>query len=376
MAMSGPIVAICGTRPELIKTAPVLREFQQAGVSNELILTGQHKELVSGLCQFFEIEKFSELDCSRAGSNLNILLSSLLVDLNSKLTELEPKFILVQGDTTSALAGALAGFHLGVPIGHIEAGLRTGDLHSPYPEEANRRLISQIATLHFTPTPGATNNLMSEGVDASRIFEVGNTIVDATKFAVNQAADFSPHPIQAPYVVVTVHRRESWETDINAILDALKVLASQPDFPLIKFVMHANPELQSRIRMELESLQGIELLAPLQYPEFVSLICHAHMILSDSGGIQEEAPTLGIPTVVLRGKTERPEAVEVGACRIAGTQTESIVRVVKGWHVELENGDWAPASVNPFGDGKSADRIVEAVMNLNLDADPTFSEHE
>jgi len=365
MTSSAPIVAICGTRPELIKTAPLIRELDRLGITNHLLLTGQHRELIDGLCEFFEITNYSKLDCTRGGTDLSELLSVLLADLNGELVRIQPRFVFVQGDTTSALAGALAGFHLRVPVAHIEAGLRTGDLYSPFPEEANRRLISQIATLHLTPTEGATKNLLAEGIDSHQIVEVGNTIVDATQFAITQSQKLSPQIVNAPYSVVTIHRRESWDGDISSILGAIKVLAAQDTAHIFKFVMHANPALQSIIQTELSGIPNIELMHPLKYLEFVSLISKASMILSDSGGIQEEAPTLGVPTVVLRDKTERPEAVNSGACRIGGTKTETIIEVVNNWQDEIKRGEWKPSGENPFGDGMAASRIVTALSTVD-----------
>lgn len=356
------VVAVSGTRPEFIKIAPVLRELDRRGMANELLETGQHDQLLDGLEEFFEISKASSLICAREGSGLSGLLSTLLVELDEAIAKIQPGLILVQGDTTSALAGAMAGFHRGLPIGHIEAGLRSGDLNVPFPEEANRRLISRIATLHFTPTEGATVNLVNEGVERSTIHEVGNTIVDATKFAMDRLPMEPQTENVAPYTVVTVHRRESWNRGITSALDAVEVLAAQDESHTYKFVLHANPALQLKVIDRLSRIANVELLAPLPYPEFLSLIRSASMILSDSGGIQEEAPTLGVPTVILRDITERPEAISVGACRLAGTDSTAIVEVVNQWKSEISSHEWIPARENPFGDGHSSTRIVDALV--------------
>jgi UDP-N-acetylglucosamine 2-epimerase (non-hydrolysing) len=365
MTLNGPVIAVCGTRPELIKTAPVIRELNRLGLPNQLILTGQHDELVVGLCEFFEITNYSILKCERKGPELNGLLSALLDALNAEFLEIQPSFVLVQGDTTSALAGAITGFHLRRPVAHIEAGLRTGNINSPFPEEANRRLISQIASLHFSPTVGATNNLLSEGVSKNTIAEVGNTIVDATEYAIDKAKGASGTPETRSYSVITIHRRESWGADITSILDAIKFLANKDESHIFKFVMHANPALQSMVRDELGGYENIELLPPLKYPDFVALISRASMILSDSGGIQEEAPTLGVPTVILRDRTERPEAIEIDACRLGTTKTETIIDVVLNWQQEIKMGKWKSSGNNPFGDGKAAIRIVKALQDFN-----------
>ena len=365
MTRNGPVIAVCGTRPELIKTAPVLRELNRLGIPNKLILTGQHDELVAGLCEFFEITNYSILECQRKGPELNGLLSTLLEVLNAEFLEIQPSFVLVQGDTTSALAGAITGFHLRRPVAHIEAGLRTGNINSPFPEEANRRLIGQIASLHFSPTVGATNNLLSEGVNENTIAEVGNTIVDATEYAIDKAKDALGTLETRSYSVITIHRRESWGADITSILDAIKFLANKDASHIFKFVMHANPALQSMVRDELGGYDNIELLMPLKYPDFVALISRASMILSDSGGIQEEAPTLGVPTVILRDRTERPEAIEIDACRLGTTKTETIIDVVLNWQHEITMGKWKSSGNNPFGDGKAAMRIVKAIQDFN-----------
>ena len=365
MTRNGPVIAVCGTRPELIKTAPVLRELNRLGIPNQLILTGQHDELVAGLCEFFEITNYSILECQRKGPELNGLLSTLLEMLNAEFLDIQPSFVLVQGDTTSALAGAITGFHLRRPVAHIEAGLRTGNINSPFPEEANRRLIGQIASLHFSPTVGATNNLLSEGVNENTIAEVGNTIVDATEYAIDKAKDALGTLETRSYSVITIHRRESWGADITSILDAIKFLANKDASHIFKFVMHANPALQSMVRDELGGYDNIELLMPLKYPDFVALISRASMILSDSGGIQEEAPTLGVPTVILRNQTERPEAVEIDACRLGTTKTETIIDVVLNWQQEIKMGKWKSSGDNPFGDGKAAIKIVKALKDFN-----------
>ncbi len=369
MTLNGPVIAVCGTRPELIKTAPVLRELDRVGIPNQLILTGQHDELVAGLCEFFEITNYSTLECQRKGTELNGLLSALLEVLNAEFLEIQPSFVLVQGDTTSALAGAITGFHLGRPVAHIEAGLRTGNIKSPFPEEANRRIISQIASLHFSPTVGATNNLLSEGVNKNTIVEVGNTIVDATQYAIDKIQDHPGTPDARPYSVITIHRRESWGADITSILDAIKFLAKKDTSHIFKFVMHANPALQLMVRAELGGYANIELLLPLRYPDFVALISRASMIFSDSGGIQEEAPTLGVPTVILRNRTERPEAIEIDACRLGTTKTETIIDVVLNWQDEIKMGKWKSSGINPFGDGKAAIKIVKALQDFSDHSD-------
>jgi UDP-N-acetylglucosamine 2-epimerase (non-hydrolysing) len=365
MILNDPVILVCGTRPELIKTAPVIRELTLRGIPNHLILTGQHLELVSGLCEFFEIDNYTTLDCTREGSSLNVLLSTLLDVLNSELIKIQPSYIFVQGDTTSALAGAIAGFHLKIPIAHIEAGLRTGNLDSPYPEEANRRLISQITSLHLSPTALATQNLLAEGISPVQIAEVGNTIVDATKFAMTKSRNSNTGIQDADYTVITIHRRESWDSNISSILDAIKYLAGEDKSHIFKFVMHGNPSLQALVRHELGDLPNIELLLPVKYPDFVALISNASMILSDSGGIQEEAPTIGIPTVILRDRTERPEAVEIDACRLGTTNTQNIIDVVREWQQEINSGKWTASGTNPFGDGKAAEKIIEALVDFN-----------
>lgn len=365
VTLDGSVIAVCGTRPEIIKTAPVLRELNRLGIPNRLILTGQHDELVAGLCEFFEITNYSTLKCERKGPELNGLLSTLLEVLNAEFLDIQPSFVLVQGDTTSALAGAITGFHLRRPVAHIEAGLRTGNINSPFPEEANRRLISQIASLHFSPTVGATNNLLSEGVNRNIIVEVGNTIVDATEYAIDKSQSRLETTETRPYSVITIHRRESWGADITSILDAIKFLANKDESHIFKFVMHANPALQSMVRDELGGHENIELLTPLKYPDFVALIGHASMILSDSGGIQEEAPTIGVPTVILRDRTERPEAIEIDACRLGTTKTETIIDVVLNWQREIKMGKWKSNGSNPFGDGKSAIKIVKALQDFS-----------
>lgn len=358
MHLAGPVVAVCGTRPEFIKIAPVLRELNRREIPFHLVLTGQHVELIDGLASFFEIQRTISLEVTREGSNLNTLLSKLLEQLNIKLADWHPALTLVQGDTTSALAGAISSFHLGIPVVHLEAGLRTGDKLNPFPEEANRKLIGQVANLHLTPTSVATSNLLAEGIREQDIVEIGNTVVDATEFALSRrprTTDRVGH-----YFAITVHRRESWDRDIKQILRAIRILAKEHSSIDFRFVMHANPSLQTTIKNELATIENVDLLLPMKYPEFIAFLSGASMILTDSGGIQEEAPTLGVPTVILRDVTERPEAVSAGACRIGGTKTDEIVRVVSAWMTEIEAGNWQPPNENPFGDGLSAVRAVNS----------------
>ncbi len=356
-----PLVAvILGTRPEAIKLAPVIQALQASPhLRTEVILTGQHREMVDQVMQVFGLRADRDLAIMRPCQSLTDITEAALRGLESYFTSRRPEFIVVQGDTTTAFAAALAAFYQRIPVGHVEAGLRTDDLYNPFPEEANRRLISQLASLHFAPTPQAVENLKREHVVGS-IYCTGNTVIDAL---LQVAAQQLPCPIPGldweryRVLLVTLHRRENWGEPLAAIAAALlQILEEFPDTALL-LPLHRNPIVRDPLRAQLGSHERAFLVEPLEYPLWVAAMQRCTFILSDSGGIQEEAPALGKPVLVLRQTTERPEAIAAGTARLVGTSTAGILKAAR----ELLSDPQAYARMaqakNPFGDGTAAQQI-------------------
>jgi UDP-N-acetylglucosamine 2-epimerase (non-hydrolysing) len=359
------VVTVLGTRPEVIKLAPVVRELERAqGVESLVISTGQHRELVDQMLGLFGIEPNVELAVMQPGQLLSDLTGALVRRLGQTLRELEPDVLLVQGDTTSAFCGALAAFYEGILIGHVEAGLRTQRLRSPFPEEANRRLASVVTDFHFCPTPTSAANLGAEGVPASQLYVTGNTVIDALFWAVDQARRL---PSAVPSlgrrrVVVTLHRRENQGETMERICTTIRSLAARGDTEVV-FPVHPNPAVRAVVNQTLAGVDGVQLCEPLEYLAFVQLLDSAELILTDSGGIQEEAPSLGKPVLVLRDTTERPEAIEAGVARLVGTAPDAVY----GAACELLDDPRAYAGMaqakNPFGDGRAAARIFDVLCD-------------
>lgn len=359
---------IIGTRPEAIKLAPViaaLRELPHANI--RVIFTGQHRELMSGIDEAFDLRPDVELHIMRPTDTLSALTARLLTELHTCFLSRpnRPDAVIVQGDTTSAFAGALAAFYLQIPVGHVEAGLRTDDRFSPFPEEFNRRGIAQLATWHFAPTQRAFDRLKQEG--HSHIHLTGNTVIDAI-LKVCETLGLEPSAGQAQNkklrkVLVTAHRRESLDGGLGNICNALRELVARFDDIEIQFPMHMNPDVRQVIEGALSGVERVRLSAPLTYREMLTALTESHLLLTDSGGLQEEAPTFRLPVLVLRDKTERMEAIEAGVAILCGTDTDAIVREA----TRLLSDPQAHAAMqsvnNPFGDGKAAERIAQILAN-------------
>jgi UDP-N-acetylglucosamine 2-epimerase (non-hydrolysing) len=363
-----PLLVI-GTRPEAIKLAPVIAECRRrANVAPLVCLTGQHQELLEGVVDYFDLRPDYQLDAMRPGQGLAALTARLLDRLDDVLTGSDPDCVVVQGDTTSALAASLAAFYRQLPLVHVEAGLRTDSVQAPWPEEFNRRVASLAATLHCAPTPRAAANLLAAGVDPAKVHVTGNTVIDALLQTVDrerrraafwQARHRAWHGRQM--VLITSHRRENLGEALAKICDAIAALAKR--FPETAFVwpVHLNPQVQRAVAA-LRSCDNIHLLPPAAYPEFVWLMDRATLILTDSGGVQEEAPSLGKRVLVLRETTERPEAIECGAAELIGAQQRAIVdRVTQLLADETQCGR-RRSIPNPFGDGQASQRIVDLLL--------------
>ncbi|MDK8524614.1 UDP-N-acetylglucosamine 2-epimerase (non-hydrolyzing) [Corynebacterium sp. MSK150] len=364
------VMTIYGTRPEAIKVAPVIKALDNDERFESIpVSTGQHKEMLEQVNSMFGITPKHDLGLMKPGQGLNEIVSRAIAGLDSIIEEEQPDVIISQGDTSTAMAAALAGFHRGVKIVHLEAGLRTGDIHSPFPEEANRKLIGQVAELHLAPTAGSMENLRRENVRSKDIVVTGNTVIDALLEAASWGTKFEDPALQEAadsdkrLVVVTTHRRENLEA-MKEIGGAVKDLAEA--YPEINFALplHLNPKVRKAVLPEVEHLPNIIITDPLPYDQFTQLQNRATIILTDSGGVQEEAPALGKPVLVMRQNTERPEAVVAGTVKLVGTNRELIVAEAKLLLSDDAAFQAMANAVNPYGDGKGAQRAVAAIAEL------------
>ena len=361
------VAVIIGTRPEAVKLAPVIGCLSESSwATPTIVATGQHRDLLHGALEVFGLEPDLDFDVYQPGATLEQLTARLLTALGPALADFDPAAVVVQGDTTSTMTGALAGFYAGLPVAHVEAGLRTGDRTQPFPEEINRRLTSQVASLHLAPTARAEAALAAEGITGPEVLVTGNTVIDALQEAVGKRpawpdllADLDDDPRRL--LLVTAHRRESWGQGLRDVGEALGRLArARPDL-LVVFPAHPNPLIREAIAPQVDGCDNVRLLQPLSYGPFARLLNRADIVLTDSGGIQEEAPGLGKPVLVMRAVTERPEAVEAGCARLVGTDPNRIVDEV----TRLLDDPAAYAAMarvaNPFGDGRAARRCVDAL---------------
>ncbi len=373
------VTCFLGTRPEAIKMAPVIRAIDaHPALRARVVSTGQHREMLQQVVDLFGLSLDAELDVMRPGQALAGLTARLLEGIDAELEAHPPAFALVQGDTTTVLSAALACFYRRIPVGHVEAGLRSGDLTQPFPEEANRLLATRLATLHFPPTTVSEANLRRDGVPAERITVTGNTVIDALHAEVARqegagvtegldaglATFLPPAALTRPYVLITGHRRENFGGGFEGICAAIARLAER--FPETSFVypVHLNPAVQEPVHRLLAGVANVFLLPPQPYAPFVRLMRGARLLLTDSGGVQEEAPGLGKPVLVMRGTTERPEGVDAGTVKLVGTDPERIVTEVSAL-LEDEAAYAAMANaVNPYGDGHAAGRIADAVAGF------------
>lgn len=369
--MAQKILAVFGTRPEAIKLAPLLKYLQQDGAFDlKVCVTAQHRQMLDQVLALFEIQPDFDLDLMQSEQDLSALSARILSSLRPVFAEYRPNLVLVHGDTTTAFASALSAFYHQIPVAHIEAGLRTHNIHSPFPEEANRRLITGIAQWHFAPTATAKQNLLNEGIRADRIWVTGNTVIDALSATLQKLAQ-TPALVKAfaeryPFldskkrlILVTVHRRENLGAGLVQICDALSNLAGRHSDLQIVYPVHPNPSVREVVYSRLGNLSNLFLLEPQDYLPFISLMARAELILTDSGGIQEEATALAKKILVLRETSERPEAVEFGTARVIGTDSRRIVENVERLLGEQSGCSISRAVQNPYGDGQASARIVE-----------------
>jgi UDP-N-acetylglucosamine 2-epimerase (non-hydrolysing) len=358
------VVAVVGTRPEVIKLAPVINELRLTPrMETVVIASGQHRELLDQMLDQFEITPDVDLRVMNPRQQLCRLTAELMHRLGETMAAIRPDWVLVQGDTSTTFCGALAAFYQSVPVAHVEAGLRSGNDFAPFPEEANRKLVSCLASLHLCPTTGSAENLLSESVPPERVVVTGNTVIDALLWAVDRARLLpAPVPRSRPRrILVTVHRRENHGEALRRVCHAVSELARRTDTELV-LPVHHNPEVREIVLSRLAGIEGIHLCEPLDYLSLVSVLDSSELVLTDSGGLQEEAPALGKPVLVLRETTERPEAIAAGCARLVGTDASMIV----GHTVGLLDDPAAYAAMarprSPFGDGKASSRIVRSLL--------------
>lgn len=365
------VMTVFGTRPEAIKMAPVVLELQKHAdrIQTIVAVTAQHRQMLDQVLDLFQITPDYDLDIMSQGQTLYDITTKSLMGLKDVLAKEKPDLVLVHGDTTTTFAGALASYYQQVPVGHVEAGLRTGDIYSPFPEEMNRKLTGAIAAIHFAPTATAKANLLKENVNPSHIYVTGNTVIDALMTTVAGDYDFGDDLKDVDFhnhrvILLTTHRRENLGEPMRHIYKALRrIIEEIPDTEIV-FPVHRNPLVRKVVEEELACVDRIHLIDPMEYEPFANLMSLSSLVLTDSGGIQEEAPSLGKPVLVLRNTTERPEAVEAGTVRLIGTDKDVVYAETKRLLTDQAAYDAMSNAVNPYGDGKASQRIVQAILHV------------
>ena len=370
------VLTVFGTRPEAIKMAPLVLALQDdARFESALCVTGQHREMLDQVLSLFALAPDYDLNIMKPGQDLTDVTSAILQGMRGVLCDAKPDLVLVHGDTATTFAATLAAYYQKIPVGHVEAGLRTGNLYSPWPEEANRKLTGALAALHFAPTQKSADNLLAEGVSGSAVHITGNTVIDAlfkiverfdedSALASSLAGHFPFLSSDRRVILVTGHRRESFGGGFERICEALNRIARAfPDVDIV-YPVHLNPNVREPVNRLLSCLDNVHLIEPLDYLPFVHLMCDSYLILTDSGGIQEEAPSLGKPVLVMRDATERPEAVEAGTVELVGTDVERICSRLEALLTDEATYQRMSLAHNPYGDGKSCQRILAVLDEL------------
>jgi UDP-N-acetylglucosamine 2-epimerase len=366
------VMVVIGTRPETIKLVPVVLELERQGAhfETQICVTGQHREMLDQMLRVFGLRPDHDLGVMKAGQSLAEVTAACLTGLDRVLRHERPDLVLVQGDTTTTLAASLAAYYNHIPVGHIEAGLRTGKKYDPFPEEVNRRLTTHISDFHFAPTEGARNNLLLEGVSPENISVTGNTVIDALLLTQVRLTEEPSLAVDAlgpteglRIILVTAHRRESFGPPFRHICEAVRAVAERRRDVLVVYPVHLNPNVQAPVREILDGVPNVRLLAPLDYVSFVACMQRAYILLTDSGGIQEEGPSLGKPVLVMREVSERPEAIAAGTACLTGTDPDRIVRAVSSLLDDPACYKRMTSHPNPYGDGHAAERIVQFLIS-------------
>ncbi|WP_297822987.1 non-hydrolyzing UDP-N-acetylglucosamine 2-epimerase [uncultured Paraglaciecola sp.] len=367
------VLLVFGTRPEAIKMAPLVLELKsRKGLNVEVCVTAQHREMLDQVLDLFELKPDYDLNLMQPGQDLYDITTKALIGLKGVLETSKPDLVLVHGDTTTTFASSLAAFYQRIPVGHVEAGLRTGNIYSPWPEEMNRKLTGSLTKFHFAPTTKAQNNLSLENVDAADVYVTGNTVIDAlvqvekrigTDKALNSklSAQFDFLDPSKKLILVTGHRRESFGDGFENICQALRTLAQQADVQVL-YPMHLNPNVREPVNRILHNVENVFLIEPQEYLPFVYLMSRAYIILTDSGGVQEEAPSLGKPVLVMRDTTERPEAVDAGTVKLVGTDYDCIVNESMALLTDKQAYEKMSFAHNPYGNGKACQRIADIIL--------------
>jgi len=373
------VLIVFGTRPEAIKMAPLVKEFQKdiENFETRVCVTAQHREMLDQVLSLFQIIPDYDLNIMKPGQDLYDVTSNILLKIKPVLEEFNPDVVLVHGDTATTFSASLAAYYQKIKIGHVEAGLRTGDLYSPWPEEGNRRLAGVLTDYHFSPTSTSKNNLLNEGVSELSVFITGNTVIDALQLVVNRIKhdeilrlkientiiQSGFQGLNSKFILVTGHRRENFGQGFLNICEALRVLAKKnPDINIL-YPVHLNPNVRKPVNELLSSVSNIKLVEPFQYEKFIYLMSKSYLILTDSGGIQEEAPSLGKPVLVMRDTTERPEAVEAGTVKLVGSDQDNIIKEVQ--NLLDDPGEYHKMSKahNPYGDGNASVKILKILRD-------------
>lgn len=363
------IMFVFGTRPEAIKMAPLVKAVEAAEDLEPLVVvTAQHREMLDQVLQLFDVHPSYDLNLMKPGQSLTDITAGVLRGIERIVIKEKPDLVLVHGDTTTTFAGALASFYQQVPIGHVEAGLRSGNMYSPFPEEANRRLTGALTSIHLAPTPQARENLLREGINSDIIYTTGNTVIDALMMTIKDDYTFDDDlekalNVPGRKVLLTTHRRENLGQPMVQIFRAIRKLHER--FPDVHFYfpVHLNPKVRALAKEALSDQERVHMFEPLDYAPFANLINRMDLVLTDSGGLQEEAPAIGKPVLVLRDNTERPEAVEAGTVRLVGADTQLIYDTVETLFTDEEEYARMEHAVNPYGDGKACERIVAAIKH-------------
>ena len=360
------VMTVFGTRPEAIKMAPLVKKLEEAeDIESILCVTAQHREMLDQVLELFELKPDYDLNIMKPNQTISMITSNVILGLEEVLKKEKPDIVLVHGDTTTTFATALASFYQQIKVGHVEAGLRTYDKYSPYPEEINRVLTGHIADFHFAPTKTNVENLLKEGIKKENIFVTGNTVIDALLTVAGKPYEFEDSTLKAldfenrRVITVTCHRRENLGENMSHIFGAIKSIVSEFKDVEIVYPMHMNPKVRETANKILDGVDRIHLIEPLEYQPFVNLMAKSYFIITDSGGMQEEAPSLGKPVLVVRKETERPEAVAAGTVKLAGVDEETIYSMAKELLSNKESYEKMAFSTNPYGDGQACERIVE-----------------
>jgi UDP-N-acetylglucosamine 2-epimerase len=378
-------MVVIGTRPEAIKLAPVVLELERhcADFQTQICVTGQHRQMLDQMLRVFGLRPDFDLAVMKVGQDLAEVTAACLKGLDRILRDERPDLVLVQGDTTTTLAASLAAYYYHIPVGHVEAGLRTGKKYDPFPEEVNRRIATHLSDFHFAPTEVARNNLLREGIGPENISVTGNTVIDALLLTQARLAEDPSIAVDRlgatdglRIILVTAHRRESFGPPFRRICEAVRVLAERRRDVLVVYPVHLNPNVQAPVREILDGLPNVRLLAPLDYVSFVACMQRAYVLLTDSGGIQEEGPSLGKPVLVMREVSERPEAIAAGTARLTGTDPERIVEAVSSLLDDPAHYKRMTNRPNPYGDGHAAERIVQFLISrVTSPPSPVESSH-